>query len=448
MANLSAIYDKINNFSQQNGLLEKKEKVLVAISGGADSVFLFRYLIAEGYDVEAAHCNFHLRGEESCRDEQFVRDLCEAWHITLHVKEFNTSEYSQTNGISIEMAARTLRYDWFSQLLPDIKANTLAVAHHRDDNIESMLLNLVRGTGIRGLRGMQPRNGHIIRPLLCISRSEIIDALQEMHQSYVDDSTNFEDQYSRNKLRLDVMPLLRSINAGSDHNIATAIENINEAYKVYSESIQNSIKQCCHPLPSEKTEGSHTLYINKGQLQTCVSPLSVLHEILSPCGFNRSQIQQIQLCESSGRQFCSPTHIVSIDRDQIIVSTITEKSDITDIPVEAYPGIKVSVVEANRCSIQRLSTHAYFDAEKVKGKLVMRQIKPGDKFRPFGMKGRKLVSDLLTDMKVSRWEKERQLVICDDERILWVVGRRASEDCKVTPQTSMVICCELLPILD
>lgn len=439
MAYLSAIFDKINKYCRQNGLLESGKKVLVAVSGGADSVFLLRYLMAEGYEVEVAHCNFHLRGEESSRDEQFVRELCETCHIPLHIKHFNTLDYAQANGVSIEMAARTLRYEWFGQLLQEIDSDTLAVAHHRDDNIESMLLNLVRGTGIKGLRGMQPRNGHIVRPLLCISRSDIITDLNEMQQSYVDDSTNFENLFSRNKIRLDVMPLLRSINAGADHNIATAIENINETFKVYDESIRHSILQCTE-------QHGNSLYINKECLQSCASPLSILHEILAPCSFNRSQILGITQCESSGKQFCSPTHKLVIDRQQLIVSPITEEADIVDIPLEAYPGINVSTVEANCCTILPQNNYAYFDAEKVKGQLVVRLTKTGDKLRPFGMKGSKLVSDLLTDLKINILEKKRQLVVCDDERILWVVGRRASDECKVTSSTTKVICCELLSI--
>ena len=439
MAYLSAIFDKINKYCRQNGLLESGKKVLVAVSGGADSVFLLRYLMAEGYEVEVAHCNFHLRGEESSRDEQFVRELCETCHIPLHIKHFNTLDYAQANGVSIEMEARTLRYEWFGQLLQEIDSDTLAVAHHRDDNIESMLLNLVRGTGIKGLRGMQPRNGHIVRPLLCISRSDIITGLNEMQQSYVDDSTNFENLFSRNKIRLDVMPLLRSINAGADHNIATAIDNINETFKVYDESIRHSILQCTE-------QHDNSLYINKECLQSCASPLSILHEILAPCGFNRSQILGITQCESSGKQFCSPTHKLVIDRQKLIVSPITEEADIVDIPLEAYPGINVSTVEANCCTILPQNNYAYFDAEKVKGQLVVRLTKTGDKLRPFGMKGSKLVSDLLTDLKINILEKKRQLVVCDDERILWVVGRRASDECKVTSSTTKVICCELLSI--
>lgn len=439
MPNLSAIYDKINNYCRQNELLKQGMRVLVAVSGGADSVFLLRYLITEGYEVEAAHCNFNLRGEESIRDEQFVHELCETLHINLHVKHFNTLDYAQTKGVSIEMAARTLRYEWFDQLLQEIHADILAVAHHQDDNIESVLLNLVRGTGIKGLRGMQPRSGYIVRPLLCISHSDIIEAMSEMRQTYMDDSTNFENLYSRNKIRLDIMPLLRSINSGADKNITTTIGNINEAYKVYEDSIKHNCNQCCDSLSYKEGGDDHTLYINKKRLQTCASPSSVLHEILAPCGFNRSQVEQITTCESSGKRFFSPTHTLLIDRNQMIVSPMKKETEIIDIPLENYPDIKVSIIEADHCTISHQKTHAYFDADKVKGRLVVRLTKPGDKFRPFGMKGQKLISDLLTDLKVNRIEKERQLVVCDDEHILWVVGRRASEDCRVTSSTNKII---------
>lgn len=446
MAQLSAIFAKINHYCRQNGLLEPASKVLIALSGGADSVFLFRYLISSGLEVEAAHCNFHLRGEESNRDEQFVRDLCSACQIKLHVQHFDTHNYAQTNHISIEMAARTLRYSWFEQLLIERHLDTLAVAHHRDDNTESMLLNLVRGTGIKGLCGMQPRNGHIVRPLLCISRADILTGLNEMQQSFVDDSTNFDNLFSRNRIRLDVLPLLRSINAGADINIATTIENLNEVLKVYEESIERCKSLCCEYANEGLSDENHTLYINKERLLSCTSPLSVLHEILAPFGFNRSQVQLILQCESTGKQFYSSSHRVVSDRNRLIVSPLTAETCDFNIPLESFPDIKTSIIDAECCTIQHLSTHAYFDADKVKGKLHVRPVKPGDRFRPFGMSGSKLVSDLLTDHKVNLIERSRQLVLCDEQDILWVIGRRASETCKVTPSTRRVLCCEWVSI--
>ena len=426
MANLTDIYGKIDTFCDQNQLLTPNAKVLIALSGGADSVFLLRYLVTRGYEVVAAHCNFHLRDNESIRDEQFVRHLCQTLHVPLTVKDFNTKAFAQQEHVSIEMAARTQRYEWFESLLQQVKAQSIAVAHHQDDNIESVLLNLVRGTGIKGLCGMQPRNGHIIRPLLCISRTDILAGLNELQQPYVDDSTNFDNHYSRNRVRLDVMPMLSSINPGVRENILTTIENLNEVHKTYVQSIQTSIETCCHH------EGT-TLYINKQQLSTVPSPQSVLHAIMEPLGFNRSQTLQLLRCNHVGRQFHSPTHTALIDRDYLLIAD----KHTTDTAV------KITTVDVADCILLRDERHAYFDADQIEGELMIRPVQAGDRFRPFGMKGQKLISDLLTDLKVNRFDKEEQLVVCDSCRILWVVGRRAADDCKVTAATRRVVCMEV-----
>ena len=231
MAILADIYGKIDAFSSQNLLFEPNDKVLVALSGGADSVFLLRYLIARGYDVVAAHCNFHLRDEESMRDELFVRELCQSIHIPLQVKDFDTQTIAQQQHISIEMAARNLRYEWFETLRQTFEADCIAVAHHQDDNIESILLNMVRGTGIKGLCGIQPRNGHIVRPLLCVNRNEIRAGLQEMFQTFVDDSTNFDNQYSRNRIRHETNPQVLSENRLDWAEITRQIQSLCQRIK-------------------------------------------------------------------------------------------------------------------------------------------------------------------------------------------------------------------------
>ena len=430
MANLVDIYGKIDAFCSEHQLFDANNKVLVALSGGADSVFLLRYLVDRGYEVVAAHCNFHLRDAESMRDEQFVRELCQSLDIPLQVKDFDTEAVAQQEHISIEMAARNLRYEWFETIRQDLGADCIAVAHHQDDNIESILLNLVRGTGIKGLCGIQPRNGHIVRPLLCINRADIRACLEDIHQTFVDDSTNFDNQYSRNRIRLDVMPILRSINAGADSNILTTIDNLNEIRKVYDDSIHQSKRQCC------RQEGD-TLYINIKALHEAPSPLSVLHTIFEPFGFNRTQVQQLLQCKQVGKQFQSSTHTAIVDRTDILVAPTRPIPEDND---DRTPLVDISTVDIADCVILRDNQHAYLDADKVKGKLTVRPTRPGDRFRPFGMKGMKLVSNLLTDLKVNRLERSQQLVVCDDERILWVVGRRVSEDCRVTEKTRRVIC--------
>lgn len=202
----------VSSFANIHHLFAKEGVYLVALSGGADSVALLLALLDMGVRVEAVHCNFHLRGEESDRDEQFCKDLCSKYNVELHLVHFDTCEYAALHHVSIEMAARDLRYAYFERLRSDMGAEAICVAHHRDDSVETVLLNLVRGTGLRGLRGIQPKNGNIVRPLLCVSRDDIECFLDSIGQDYVTDSTNLHDDVKRNKIRLDVLPLLETLN--------------------------------------------------------------------------------------------------------------------------------------------------------------------------------------------------------------------------------------------
>ncbi len=436
MDKLDDSYLKIRRFCHDKALTENGDRILVALSGGPDSVFLLRYLLHCRYPVEAAHCNFHLRAGESMRDERFVRDLCHRYGVRLHVKDFDTEAVARIRGISIEMAARDLRYGWFEQVRQETGCTCIAVAHHRDDNVETLLLNLVRGTGLKGLKGMLPKSGHIIRPLLCVSRKDIIDGLREMGQDYVTDSTNAVDMYSRNKVRLDVMPLLRTINPAADANIARTMENLNEAYNVYSECMDRCAADCTQ-------EDGDTLFIYRDKLSRCTSPLSVLHAVLERYGFNREQTKDILSCGDTGKTFGSPTHCLVTDRSRFIVQPTVADAPLTDLPLGDYPGISVRTVSKDNLSIIKRPEYAYIDKAKVRGRLTVRTVRQGDSFVPFGMKGRKLISDYLTDQKLNLFEKRRQLVVCDGEDIVWVVGRRGSELHKVDAATGEVIVLEL-----
>jgi len=432
------IYSKIKHFCDDHDLLATPSKVVAALSGGADSVFLVRYLTDQGYPVEAAHCNFHLRGEESDRDEAFVSTFCETLHIPLHVKHFDTESYARAQGISIEMAARDLRYAWFEQLREQLQAQVIAVAHHRDDNIESLLLNLTRGTGLRGMRGMQPVNGNVVRPLLCISRADIEEGLKELQQTYVDDSTNFQTLYSRNRIRLDVLPLLHTINSGAEENIATTIDNLNEAYKVYEQAMKEAVGRCCQ-------RKDDTLIVDIDQLNQCVSPLSVLHYLLTDKGFNRSQLVQLLACQTTGRQFESGSHMAVVHANHIIVCPKGDERETYPIVLEEWPKIVQEEKRREDCNIDRDPQKAFIDADKIKGRLMVRPVRQGDTFHPFGMKGKKLVSDYLTDLKLNIIEKKRQLVVCDGETIVWIVGRRLSDSYKIDSQTRRVLCLHYHP---
>ena len=302
--------NKVAAFIAGNRLLDREAKHLVAVSGGADSVALLLVLRRLGYDVEAAHCNFRLRDAESDRDEQFVVQLCKEQSVKLHLIHFDTKTYAEVHQVSIEMAARELRYRYFEQLRQDIGAGMVCVAHHQDDAVETLLMNLVRGTGIHGLTGIRPRNGHVVRPLLCVSRADIVGFLNSIGQSYVTDSTNLVPDVVRNKLRLEVLPLLRTINPAASANIVKTARRMAEVERVFNESVKSALL---------------TLFtdnvVDIQQLLEQPSPEYLLYELLTPRGFTPAQVEQLydSLDAQTGRVFQSETHEVAIDRGRIVV---------------------------------------------------------------------------------------------------------------------------------
>lgn len=417
--------EKVRNYIRQHHLLEEGARVLVGLSGGPDSVCLARILDSLGYGVVAVHCNFHLRGDESQRDEQFVVSLCQQMGWELHRVDFDTQTYAQHRKISIEMAARELRYEHFRSLLHDTQAHVIAVGHHQDDNIETLLLNAVRVTGIRGLCGMQPRNNDVVRPLLCLTRQEILAHLADIQQNYVTDHTNLEDAYARNKVRLDVLPLLEHINPGAMKNLASTQENLTEVMKVYQQAMQQALAECVE----QRANGE--IYIHIAKLQSHPSPISILHETLSPLGFNKAQMEDmLHTLHESGKVFTAEGRRALVDRQHIIVEA-------AHYPM---PAIHQEVVDVQDLHMQKDPSHAYLDADKLHGELTLRTPRTGDTFAPFGMGGkRKLLSDFLTDQKLTLFEKEHQPLLMDGDEIVWVVGRRSSELYRVDEHTKRVL---------
>ena len=426
--------NKVTDFIARHQLLSHDGLHVVALSGGADSVALLRILCDLGYHIEAAHCNFHLRGEESNRDEKFVKNLCRNLNVPLHLIHFDTVEYASLHQVSIEMAARELRYGYFRQLCDDIGAETVCVAHHRDDAVETLLMNLLRGSGIHGLTGIRPCNGHIVRPLLGVSRREIEEYLHSIGQDYVTDSTNLQAEVLRNKVRLQLIPLMEQLSPGASDNIVRSAFYLSEAEKVYNSALDVNVDA--------------TLPIT--ELKASPSPLCFLHEWLTPFGFNRSQIEQIvtHLDGESGRMFESSSHTLVVDRDRLVVEPVSAPIKPLVIPepgnyrlTENY-NIKVEFVDT--ISISKLANCATLDKEKVTFPLTIRPIQSGDSFCPFGMEGHKLVSDFLTDCKRSVLEKRRQLVVTDAKgNILWLVGLRIDHRYRITSQTTSVLCLTL-----
>ena len=426
--------NKVADFIAKHSLLSHDGLHLVALSGGADSVALLLILQQLDYRIEAVHCNFHLRGEESDRDEDFVKSLCKQHNIPLHLIHFDTEEYASVHQVSIEMSARELRYQYFEQLRRDIGAEKICVAHHRDDAVETLLMNLMRGAGIHGLTGIHPKNGAVVRPLLDVSRQEIEDYLRQRDQSYVIDSTNLEPDVLRNRVRLQLLPLIEEIYPGSTDNIARSAYYLSEAEKVYNAYFctQDSLS---------------SLIISRSSLSSSPSPLCSLHESLSPLGFNRTQIEQIlaSLQGESGRVFTSPTHTLVIDRQSIIVEPVREPMKplvIPELGVYCLDGTaKVRVEQISTGTrVSRDPQVATLDASQIHFPLTLRPVQEGDRFQPFGMKGQKLVSDFLTDQKQNILEKRRQLVLTDvSGTILWLVGLRIADPYRITESTNSIL---------
>jgi tRNA(Ile)-lysidine synthase len=423
--------NRIQKFIDSHQLLERTDLHLVGLSGGADSVALLLILRELGYLVEAAHCNFRLRGEESDRDETFVKELCSRLGIPLHLIHFDTKSYAELHQVSIEMAARDLRYGYFRELCKDIRAADVCIAHHRDDAVETLLMNLLRGAGIHGLTGIRPKNGIVRRPLLCINRQEILDYLESIGQAYVTDSTNLEADVLRNKVRLRVLPLLEEIAPGAAANIDKTANYLREAEKVYNEEIEN-----------EKI----LLMYNKYHKSISVPSLSsLLHEWLSPLGFNSTQTEQIVGCmNQTGREFHSATHTLVVDREFLELEPIKEPIKPLIIPEpgtyrdEDQTAFKFEITTDT--TVSRDAYVATVDADKVQFPLTVRLVEQGDRFVPFGMKGSKLVSDYLTDQKVSILDKRHQEVVTDATgAIVWLIGRRTDNRFCVSKETTNVL---------
>ena len=381
-----------------------------------------------GYACEAAHCNFHLRGSESDRDETFVRQLCQERQVKLHITHFDTKHYASQKHISIEMAARELRYEWFETLRKQLQATAIAVAHHADDSVETFLLNLLRGTGINGLRGIRPRNGHIIRPLLCLKRNDILHYLTIRSKSYVTDSTNLQDEYTRNKIRLRLLPLMEEINPSFKATIIKTATHLNEASKVYHKGIAEGANRVCTP---------NGICITK--LLQEPAPEALLFELLHPQGFNASQISDIfhSLHGQSGRIFISPQAQIIKDRNFLLWKSHTENDRKPVLKIEEY-------IYSPNFTIPKDKTIACIDADKITYPLTLRKWEQGDTFIPFGMKGKKKVSDYLTDHKFSLLQKEQQWVLCSGKDIVWLIGERSDNRFRIDEHTRKVLCIQII----
>ena len=428
---------KVQNYIEKHELLTLKGHVIVGVSGGADSVALLHLLVSLGYDCMIAHCNFHLRMEESDRDEAFVLNLSKDLKIPYYSIDFDTIKYADTHHISIEMAARDLRYAWFYELLEKQSAQAIAVAHHADDSIETMLMNLIRGTGLRGLTGISARNEKVVRPLLCCTREEIENYIITHDLEHIEDSTNATPDYQRNKFRNVVLPLLEEINPSVRQTLYDSLERFEGNLAIYEQAIEK-IKNAVVIKESE------TVKLNIDLLKQQADVPTVMYELLHSYGFGAATIKQIteQLDGESGKQFYSETHRLLKDRKYLIISKIESKTDDvywiqeTDTEIMKPIQLKLSKLEMNSdFQVSKEKNCVHIDATKLQFPLQLRRWHEGDTFFPFGMKNRKKVSDFFIDNKLNLLEKEQSWLLISGEDIVWIVGQRMDNRFRVTEKT-------------
>ena len=420
-------------------LIQPGDKVLLAVSGGVDSMVMAELFLKSNHAFVIAHCNFQLRGEESDGDEVLVQHFAKANQIELHSIKFDTSKEAEKSKTGTQETARNLRYDWFNELLQQFDYQWIATAHHADDSIETALFNLTRGTGWKGMTGIAPKRQNIIRPLIDFRKSDIL-AFAERHQiQFREDSSNEEDKYNRNHLRLNVIPSLKKINSSFEETMLGNLERFRETNELYQFMVNK--------LSQELTRRDGDLRrIKKSKLQHLPQPAQVLFEMLSEFGFNFAQAKDIytSLENESGSIFSSLTHELLLDREDLIIREKQKKQNIKlflneNETVEVSKSISISGRKINQIPspIGKAANEAMLDFSKLKFPLLIENWQPGDKFQPFGMGGKhQKIQDFLSNNKLSVFEKESVLVLKSSDKICWVIGHRISENYKITSETS------------
>lgn len=437
---MARLVDKIRASIQDCRLIGNGETAVVAVSGGADSVALLHVLVSLGYRCVVAHCDFHLRGEESERDRGYVEGLASRMGVKCEVTHFDVPAYEREHGVSTEMACRELRYEWFERVRVANGASCIAVAHHRDDNIETFFLNLLRGTGIAGLSGMSPRNGKVVRPMLDCTRAEVEEYLHEQGIGYVTDSTNLSNEFKRNKLRNVVLPAIRELFPGADDAMAATMSLLRENEAVYREAVAGKGRLYRHGM----TVDVAGLVAN----ERCAGTL--LFEFLRPYGFNSTHVKDIiSSVGASGKRFYSPQWVALLDRGRLLLEDRAGMGPVDDEyvidlvnPVGIPVDIDVSVLDYDGTPVSGVGTDTILlDASVLDGnpRFVLRHWRKGDRIAPFGMRGTKKVSDIFSDAKLSLTEKEGIWLLTRNDEVLWVVGMRASRHYPVAQGTSRYI---------
>ena len=435
--------DKFEDYIKSNQLLSKNDKILLAVSGGVDSMVMLDLFAKCGYNIGVAHCNFQLRKEESDEDEIMVKKEVEKLNIPLFNIQFDTQGEMDRTGDSVQIVARELRYNWFAELSEKHGYNVIAIAHHADDSIETFFINLFRGTGLKGLTGIHSVNGKLVRPLLFSSRKEILEYATLNKTCYREDSSNRSTKYLRNKIRLGLIPRIKEMNSKFTELMGSNIHRLTSAQAFITKSIEVMRKSV------ESTDGTF-ITIDPSKIEDGYPTDFIIYELMTKYGFKGSVISD--LCKSlergkTGKRFYAHKYVAIIDRGRIIISKIQEDDnceiEITDDSTKVYCGNFVLHIEHinidNIESLRQPENIALLDRDKLTFPLKLRKWSNGDTFTPIGMIGHKKISDYLIDSKVSIADKSRQFTLLSNNQITWLVGRRIDSDFKIDSTTEDVL---------
>ncbi len=434
-------------FINKQNLIQPSQKVLLAVSGGMDSVVMCDLFSKAKLDFAIAHCNFGLRGEESNEDEMFVKKLSIKYKVPFHVTTFQTADFAENEKISTQMAARILRYEWFEKIRTQHQFDYIATAHHQNDVLETVLLNLTKGTGIAGLHGIRVKNGHIIRPVLFAEKESFFDYVVENQIIWREDSSNESNKYQRNLIRNEVVPLLKQINPNLENTIQQTVERITAVEDIFEQEMEMLRKQITW-------SDSQAIYVNYKAIQTLSQPVIKLAELLKPYHFNYQQSQDIfeAFDKESGKTFLTPTHTLVKDRTELVITpknlqAFTSKTIEKNNVVVEFGDRMLNIGEFTEIEegfvVPTAKKLACLDADKIRFPLQLRKWKEGDWFCPLGMNKKKLISDFLIDQKVPLNLKKEVYLLTSNGSVVWVIGFRIDDRFKVTDKTAKICLMEV-----
>ena len=426
----------------------KNKKLLIAISGGIDSVVLTHLLCQLKFDISLAHCNFHLRGQDSVKDEKFVKELAEQLSMPVFTRSFATIEFAQKEKLSVQMAARKLRYSWFNLILKEKELDFILTAHHADDNLETFIINTIRGTGLEGLTGIPAKNQNVLRLLLPFSREQIEGYAKENALIWREDSSNIEIKYVRNKIRHHVIPVLKELNPSLLNSFNKTLQNLKSSRHIIDDTIENIKNKIVIPLDSSDNEvksGVHKINIEK--LKVFTDPKAYLYEILNSYGFTEWNDIVDLMDAQSGKQIFSATHRLVKDRDFLLLTKRhpgdTQEISYTfdkEIDIFEKDDLKLQFTKSKPLKTNSKNQNiVLIDKDKLKFPIVVRKWQKGDYFYPAGMQGKKKLSKFFIDKKMSILQKEKIWLLCSADMIVWVIGERLDERFKVTESTKNIL---------